>query len=464
MKYLVAIILIFGMLLSLGCIDSATSKDNNLIQTNNSLNGNSPNSSTGQFGLFELENPTLKYKDFFRNIDDYDGNSIVFTGEILQVIDNDNNSVDLRLAVTFVDCYFDVSDVVYVWNYTGVTRLLEGDVVKVGGKGNNLAYYETVSGAEVSVPSIEYASAELIGDSSEVTKACNDKKNQELINKNQAQNIDNTTVPKPNPELPVQQNLDLIGISNAYCQNKDNLVACSISVADSKGKDVAVAGTLKFEIKDILGRKLFEKSYSIKVSDYEYTRYSFVIPSKEIQTSFNGRANIEFKLQVGSESFDTIKTLTSLPKLSENEQDKVLLEDYLKTTKTDGRTVSKGDFKVTLKSYGLFKRPSYSEIEEYLRFDVLVENTSSKKQPFYLYPKIKYSGKEYDNSYYSELDSGLEYLEPDMKLEGYILFDIEKIDENILQKEFEYRAGTDYSMGTWDGRYSYKNEYLFEIN
>ncbi len=464
MKYLFTILLVLAMFLFLGCVDTDKNKDNNFVvnsglsDNNNSNYGDAPD----LFKLVELENPSLKYKDFFRNISDYDGNRVVFIGEILQVINNDNNSVDLRIAVTFTDCYFDLDDVIYVWNYSGNKRLLEGDVVKVFGESNNLAYYETVSGLEVSVPSIVYVNTELIGDSSEVTKACLDKKNQVLLNQNQTNN--NTDISSPSPEVSVQNNLDLIGFSSAYCIKNVDLMKCSFKIADTKGKDVAVPGTLKFELRDVLDRKLFEKIYVIDASDYEYNRYSFAFPSKEILASFNGRAKAEFKLQTTTDSFETTDDLTSLPELSKTKQDELLTEEYLKTAKVDGRIVSKGDFKVTLKKYGLFKKPSYSEIEEYARFDILVENISNKKQPFYLYPKIKYSGKEYENSYYSELDSGLEYLEPDMKLEGYILFELKEIDEKILEKDFEYRAGTDYSMGTWDGRYSYKNEYAFEIN
>ncbi len=99
---------------------------------------------------------SLSYKDIARQPDLYEGESIVFTGEVMQVQESSySNRLILLIEVT-KDQYGYWDDLVYV-TYTlpeGAPRILEDDIVKFYGECQGTYTYETVMGSSNTIPSV----------------------------------------------------------------------------------------------------------------------------------------------------------------------------------------------------------------------------------------------------------------------------------------------------------------------
>lgn len=98
----------------------------------------------------------IAYDDLARNPDKYKGQSFVFTGEVIQVVEpNYGNTVYLRINVTKGK---------YTWSDTifaevelpkSADRILEDDIITIYGDCEGLYTYESITGTQVSVPSIK---------------------------------------------------------------------------------------------------------------------------------------------------------------------------------------------------------------------------------------------------------------------------------------------------------------------
>ena len=114
-----------------------------------------------QTALFAADAPkakvyqSLDYKAISRDPDTYEGNLYKFDGKILQVMEETQNDgttfVTLRVATK--GGYDDVVLVGYVRN-PGEARVLEDDRVTIYGTSQGLYTYETVMGAEMTIPLI----------------------------------------------------------------------------------------------------------------------------------------------------------------------------------------------------------------------------------------------------------------------------------------------------------------------
>jgi phosphohistidine swiveling domain-containing protein len=93
---------------------------------------------------------TLSYSDLARNPEKYKGTKITAIGTVLQVMEN-GNKVDLRVAVA------GNSDKVIMVTYNigkDYKRILENDTITIRGVFGGLSTYNTILGAEVTVPVI----------------------------------------------------------------------------------------------------------------------------------------------------------------------------------------------------------------------------------------------------------------------------------------------------------------------
>ena len=114
-----------------------------------------------QAALFASDAPkakvyqSLEYKAMSRDPDTYEGNLYKFDGKILQVME-DSQSDGTTLVSLRVATKGNYDNVVYVVYYraAGEARILEDDRVTVYGTSNGLYTYETVMGAEVTIPLI----------------------------------------------------------------------------------------------------------------------------------------------------------------------------------------------------------------------------------------------------------------------------------------------------------------------
>lgn len=104
----------------------------------------------------EYETPTdlsqyatdISYEDIARTPDDYEGKALCYTGEVIQVLENDGET-DLRVALG--DWYEDVILCGYDPKITD-KRVLEGDTVTVYGIYHGIYTYESTMGTDISLP------------------------------------------------------------------------------------------------------------------------------------------------------------------------------------------------------------------------------------------------------------------------------------------------------------------------
>ena len=94
---------------------------------------------------------SYSYEELARNPEAYKNKNIVLKGEVVQVIEN-GKKLELRI---YMDGVFD--DTIYV-TYTlknGEERILEDDILNIYGSFEGLLTYETVLGANVTVPYVD---------------------------------------------------------------------------------------------------------------------------------------------------------------------------------------------------------------------------------------------------------------------------------------------------------------------
>ena len=98
---------------------------------------------------------TLDYKAMSRDPDTYEGNLYKFDGKVVQVMEQSqtDGTTLVALRVASKGRYDDVVYVVY-YRSSGEARILEDDKVTVYGTSRGLYTYETVMGAEVTIPMI----------------------------------------------------------------------------------------------------------------------------------------------------------------------------------------------------------------------------------------------------------------------------------------------------------------------
>lgn len=98
---------------------------------------------------------TIDYETLSRNPDKYKGKDFQLTGEVIQVVESGSGQVDFRINITKGDYYW--SDTIYATTIipAGNDRILEDDIITVYGKCKGLYTYESVLGAQISLPLIE---------------------------------------------------------------------------------------------------------------------------------------------------------------------------------------------------------------------------------------------------------------------------------------------------------------------
>ena len=104
----------------------------------------------------EVAGKCSSYKEISRNPDSYKGKWAKFTGEVVQVMDDYDETI-LRVNVTKdeYDFYEDTLYVYYNKSNKGNNRILEDDIITMYGQLNGITTYETVMSSEVSLPALK---------------------------------------------------------------------------------------------------------------------------------------------------------------------------------------------------------------------------------------------------------------------------------------------------------------------
>lgn len=95
------------------------------------------------------------YKDMVRNADEYVGKKVKLVGQVVQVcFDAENGESEYRVDVTR-DSYGFYSDTVYLYFDRGDgKKIIEDDIITIYGELSGEKTYETVMGAEVTIPAV----------------------------------------------------------------------------------------------------------------------------------------------------------------------------------------------------------------------------------------------------------------------------------------------------------------------
>ena len=92
------------------------------------------------------------YDEIARNPDKYEKSLAKFTGEVVQVLKEDNE-IQMRVDVTYNGYIY--SDTVYVfYKISNGVNVLEGDIVTMYGELRGMQEYESVLGQTISIPRI----------------------------------------------------------------------------------------------------------------------------------------------------------------------------------------------------------------------------------------------------------------------------------------------------------------------
>lgn len=100
----------------------------------------------------------ITFDQIARTPDDYEGKKIEFTGKVLQVMEDDDNT-EIRLAVDG-----DYDNVILVDVDSDImngSRILEDDLVTISGVSDGTTTYESTSGANITIPAM---TAKIIND------------------------------------------------------------------------------------------------------------------------------------------------------------------------------------------------------------------------------------------------------------------------------------------------------------
>ncbi len=105
----------------------------------------------------------VAYEDLARNPDNYKGQNLMFTGEVIQCEQSYGTSYYARVNVTLNE--FDYyEDTIYVTFEIpeGTDKILEEDIVKLYGVCQGAETYTSIFGEEITIPSLEAIYVELV--------------------------------------------------------------------------------------------------------------------------------------------------------------------------------------------------------------------------------------------------------------------------------------------------------------
>lgn len=101
----------------------------------------------------------IDFETIARNPDANIGKKYYGSGEIVQIVEEDGEFASFRMSITPVMnydntevSYYDDTIMAYTYSYNMNNRLLEGDIIEFWGMAEGDYTYETIFGAEVTVP------------------------------------------------------------------------------------------------------------------------------------------------------------------------------------------------------------------------------------------------------------------------------------------------------------------------
>ncbi len=144
---------IFAIIIILAAVLGGESSD-----SGDTTDRQQPQIPTQTFEEIKVTARTIDYRELFRNNERYKSQIFYFQGTVIQVIENWNDSFDLRVNVGS----FPESEIVYLAGYEG-KRLLEDDKIEFVGEADGLERYRAIMGNQVTIPRLKALEVRLIG-------------------------------------------------------------------------------------------------------------------------------------------------------------------------------------------------------------------------------------------------------------------------------------------------------------
>ena len=158
-KILISILVIVLVVVVVGFVYMATHEPpvSDSLSENSTVNSYSNVTTTNRLPTREeyMEMcKTVEYKDIERNPSAYEGLDVRFTGQVIQVSEEDDGTT-YRICVS-KDEYGSYDDpvLVYYEREVGETRVLEDDIVTFYGECRGVYTYESVMGGQITVPAV----------------------------------------------------------------------------------------------------------------------------------------------------------------------------------------------------------------------------------------------------------------------------------------------------------------------
>ena len=138
------------------------SDNNDGINDDTAKNGTNKGNQTTQAQLSESEYKdlckTYAYKELARNPENYKGEKIAMQGQVIQVLESGKN---VEMRVNMNGQYEETVYIMYTLK-SGEGRILENDIVNIYGTFEGLLTYESVLGAEITLPRIDAEYIEIV--------------------------------------------------------------------------------------------------------------------------------------------------------------------------------------------------------------------------------------------------------------------------------------------------------------
>ena len=270
-----------------------------------------------------------------------------------------------------------------------------------------------------------------------------------------------TPAPTPTPTHP-----DYIIFSTDWVVGDEVEVAISFTTGEPPTDEyIAVDGTAILKIVNNNGKEVFKKTLNVNSNQFKtyidnYTGnaellYLYYIPESMIATSDEplGTIYLNFKTKNGA-SFTIDNKISYLPEISKDELNKQFEKDYQKNGTTVNKTITQGDFKVTLNKVGNFKYADWNT-DEYFRLDMTVTNVGNEKEMFYLdgLAVLDNNSNQYTEKF-NLIDGSLESLEDirsGVTINGFVL--VEPLPENTKNITVVFELGHDQNYDDYTFEY-----------
>ncbi|MFT4326525.1 MAG: hypothetical protein ACMXYK_03425 [Candidatus Woesearchaeota archaeon] len=258
----------------------------------------------------------------------------------------------------------------------------------------------------------------------------------------------------------------LAGFDRFSCSASQTFLTCSLRFVDNNNNRVNAEGNANIKILNPFNDILFENDFKVESSKYtSIGNFEISIPLNNIEKNIIRRTDIKIEFKDTSGSVVTSEDNALLTEMSDSEKKAFFDKRYFEKANKKTETRTFDGFKITLTSRGVYEDIRVSSINRYLRYDIEIENTNNERLPAYISPEIVFEGNEYGySSYYSNIDSGLQFFNAGQKRTGTILFPEDTFSQFPISGNYELKVGTDYQGSSNYGfTYSYTKEFVLNL-